>query len=304
MKCAVTIGSYDGVHLGHQKIIKELTGYCLKNDLKSVVIYFPIPPKLYIHKNWKDNIITTHKEREKILKSLGVEEVVKLNFNEKLSQKTALEFFADFIIKKYDPKFIVVGKDFSIGKNREANYAWLREISKINGLKCKVLQFVKYKHHKISSSLIRQFLHLGRIKEANFCLGRNYSISGVVIKGAGIGRKMGYPTANLEVNPIKILPKGIFAVIVKIENKYYKAVASIGVRPTLKTLGMRLMAEVHILNFDRDIYGETLEVFFVEKIRNEMKFLDMKALIKQIETDIAKAEKIFSKNRELYNKVF
>jgi len=293
MKYALTIGSYDGVHLGHKKILDLLTNYAKRNSIKSAVIYFPIPPKLYIHKNFKNNLITTPDEREKLIKNTGIDEIVKINFNKRFSRKNALEFFTDFIVKKLDPEYIVVGRDFSMGRDRQANYLWLKEICKINSIKCKILNFVKYRKHKISSSLIRHFLHSAMILEANECLGRSYSVCGMVVKGAQLGRKLGYPTANIEINPLKILPRGIYAVKVKLGDKKYNGVSSIGIRPTLKTLDMKVICEVHILNFSENIYNKKIEVFFINKLRNEMKFNNLKELANQISIDIKNAKKFF-----------
>jgi riboflavin kinase/FMN adenylyltransferase len=254
MSSVVTIGSYDGVHRGHQKILKEIREISKKNSLTSVVIYFPIPPRLYLSGNYTSNLITTPCERE---------------------------------------KFIVVGKDFSLGKDREANSRWLKEMAQVNSITCKVLNFVKFKDHKISSSLIRKFLHHGLIKDANCCLGRQYFIEGTVVKGKQIGKKLGFPTANLKVDPTKILPSGVYAVVVEINGIQYFGVCNIGFRPTIEYGVKNKIAEVHILDFNMDIYGKKIIVKFVDKIRNEKKFAGLQLLKEQIKRDITTAKKIF-----------
>lgn len=295
MKSAITIGSYDGLHLGHQKIINDLVNYSLKNNLKSVVIYFPLPPRLLLQKKLTNNLITLPSEREELFKRHKVDEVFKINFTEELARKSATDFFENFILKRFNPEYIVVGKDFSIGRDREGNSSWLIEICKKNLIKCKIISFVKYLEHKISSSLIRQFLHSHLIEEANKCLGRRYSIKGVVVKGMGIGRKIGFPTANMSVNKLKILPRGIYAVEVRLKDKYYRGVISIGRRPTLKTLNMEVIPEVHIMDFNMEIYNREIEVYFISKIRDEIKFENIDCLVSQIKKDLIEAKKIFSR---------
>ncbi len=296
MKTVLTIGSYDGVHLGHQKLLKRMLEYSREKLLIPVVIYFPLPPRLYLSGHVFDNLITTPLEREKLIKFYGIDKIIKLDFNEDFSRISARDFFINYILK-YNPSIIVVGKDFAIGKNREGNLKWLYETVENYSINIDVVDFEKYKEHKISSSIIRSFLHRGMVKEAAICLGRRYSINGIVIKGAGIGRKIGYKTANLDVDKYKILPKGVYAVKVSLNEKIYDGVASIGIRPTLNTLENKLIAEVHIIDFDKDIYGKEICIEFIEKIRNELKFKSVSQLIMQIEKDIILAKNIL-KNTE------
>jgi riboflavin kinase/FMN adenylyltransferase len=295
MKSVITIGSYDGVHKGHQKIIKEIKEISQKFLLKSVVVYFPIPPKLYLSKNYKENLITTPLEREKIIYQLGIDIVEKIDFTSEIAKMHAIDFFKNYLLKKFFPQFIVVGKDFSIGKNREANYKWLKEICLLNGIETKIIDFVKFENHKISSSLIRNFLHQGMIKEANKCMNRNYFIEGVVVRGNGIGRKIGFPTANIKTDPLKILPSGVFAVYINIGQNTYPGVCNIGFRPTIEDKLNKKTIEVHILDFNKDIYGEKVIVSFIDKIRNEKKFKNIYELINQIKMDIDFASDIFKK---------
>jgi len=302
MSSVVTIGSYDGVHRGHQKILKEIREISKKNSLTSVVIYFPIPPRLYLSGNYTSNLITTPCEREKLIHSYGIDKVVKLDFDLKLSRMHALDFFTNYIIKVFAPKFIVVGKDFSLGRDKEANSRWLKEMAQINGITCKVLNFVKFRDHKISSSLIRKFLHHGLIKDANCCLGRQYFIEGTVVKGKQIGKRLGFPTANLKVDPTKILPSGVYAVVVEINGIQYFGVCNIGFRPTIEYGVKNKIAEVHILDFNMDIYGKKIIVKFVDKIRNEKKFAGLQLLKEQIKRDITTAKKIFkTETYEIYS---
>ncbi|MEF3280237.1 MAG: bifunctional riboflavin kinase/FAD synthetase [Elusimicrobiota bacterium] len=295
MRYAITIGTYDGVHLGHQKVFSILTNYSFIHNLKTVVIYFPIPPRLCILKRQLNNLITLPQEREKIIYENKIDIVESVDFTEKIRNLSASRFFYDYVIRKYKPKFIVVGKDFSVGYNREGNNKWLVDFCIENSIDLQIIDFIKYNQHKVSSSLIRSFLHKGNIRDANICLGRMYSLSGIVVKGAGVGKKIGFPTANLKTDPLKITPRGVYAVKIYLQNKSYSGVASIGTRPTLKTLNNALICEVHIFDFNKDIYGKNIEIKFVSRIRDEKKFSSAKTLITRIKKDILIAKDILCK---------
>lgn len=286
MKCAISIGSYDGVHLGHQSILSLLNKYSIEYSLKSVVFCFSIPPKLYLNSNISNNLITTLDERYKLIKLYGINKIEFIKFNDVIKNLSAEDFFKKYIFKKYEPRYMVVGKDFSVGHNREGNLKWLYDFAIKNSIDLRVIDFINYKGHKISSTIIRHYLHSGNIKDANICLGREYFLSGIVIKGSGVGKKIGFPTANLKIDCLKILPHGVYAVNVSLDGKKYMGVANIGRRPTLKTLNNKIICEVHILNFNKNIYGKKINVFFVEKIRDEKKFVSIDDLIKQIKKDI------------------
>lgn len=297
MKYAITIGSYDGVHLGHRSILDSLKRYSVAHNTRTAVIYFPIPPKLYLTQSYINNLITTEKERKALITGYGIDFAFSLEFNENIHMMHADDFFNNFILKKYSLEFIAVGRDFSIGYNREGNHEWLQKICKKNKIGCEIVESVKYNEHKISSSLIRTFLHHSRIKEANLCLGENYSITGTVVRGKGMGRKLGFPTANLSVDKHKILPKGVFAAKVLLNNKILNAVVNIGTGPTIRTRDEQtLITEVHILDFNEEIYNSELKVLLIDKIRQEIKFSSIETLISYIKSDINKAREIISVN--------
>lgn len=286
MKHAISIGSYDGVHLGHQRILSLINKYSIEYGLKSVIFCFCIPPKLYLNSNISNNLITTLDERSKLIKLYGIDKIEFIKFNDKIKNLSPEDFFKKYIFKKYNPRYMVVGRDFSIGHNRKGNLKWLYDFAIKNSIDLRVIDFINYKGHKVSSTTIRHYLHSGNIKDANICMGREYFLSGIVVKGAGIGKKIGFPTANLKIDCLKILPLGIYAVKVNVDGKKYMGVASIGRRPTLATLDNKIICEVHILNFNKNIYGKKIDVFFLEKIRDEKKFGSIDDLIKQIRKDI------------------
>lgn len=295
MKSVLTIGSYDGIHTGHQKIINTLKVYSNRYNLKSVVIFFKFPPKLILTNRLKDNVLTMPDEKREILEKFNIDILSEIEFNDKIHKLSAEVFFEKYIYSKYKPCVIVVGKDFSIGKNREGNLLWLKRKAQELKIELVIMDFVKYTEHKISSSLIRTMLHSDDVETANKCLGREYSVEGFVVRGAQLGRKIGFPTANLQIPEEKLLPKGIYITKTIVDNKTYMSVASIGKRPTLKTMNSALIPEVHILNFNKDIYGKKIKVLFYKKIRNEKKFNSLNDLINEIKTDIEKTKKYFNK---------
>jgi len=301
MSCYLTIGTYDGVHRGHLKILEILKRKSLENGTPSAVVYFPVPPKFYLSGNSKDNILTSGIERAALLKACGIDRVEELIFDREMSEMRASDFFQNIIIGKYRARGLVVGRDFALGRSREGNVHFLEKICREKNVDFQAVDFVKYEEHKLSSSLIRGLLHKGELEKAFFCLSREYFATGAVIRGAGLGKKIGFPTANLSMPEEKLLPKGVFAVKVLLGNESFKGVASVGYRPTLKTLDSKLLLEAHLLDFDREIYGCELKVSFHKKIRNEIKFSEVSALVARIKDDVESARKMLEdwKNRRL-----
>lgn len=285
-KIVLSIGSYDGVHRGHQQIIDKMREVSTLKKIESCIIFFEIPPKIYLKSELKNVLITLPKERELLLKEQGINITVPLEFNSEIHLMRPDDFFRKFVFNCYNVSDIVVGKDFAVGYKREGDLKWLLDLSKKRKFNLFVVDFIKYENHKISSSFIRDMLKKGMVEQASELLGRNYSVSGIVKKGAGIGRKLGYPTANLDVDERKILPPGVFVVEACVKGNYFNGVASVGRRPTLKTLEQMMMCEVHLLNFNKYIYGETIKVSFIHRIRDEIKFDNIDMLVKQIRKDV------------------
>ncbi|MCX5782988.1 MAG: riboflavin biosynthesis protein RibF [Elusimicrobia bacterium] len=285
----IAAGTFDGVHKGHAQILRELVKSARTGGMESLVLYFTFPPKASISGQTKQTLITLPSEREKLLRSFGIGGVKKLDFNV-LGEMSAEKFFTRVMLKKYKMGGILAGQDFAFGKNREGHLDFLRRECARHGIKLKILPFIKCHKHKISSSVIRLLLHEGHVETAAQLLGRPYLISGKVVRGAGLGRKLGFPTANLNVDPRKILPRGVFAVKVRLNKKTYNAVANIGFRPTINPIHKDLpLVEVHLLNFSADIYGQTLAIEFISKIRGEKKFPNLDSLKKNIARDIHRA---------------
>jgi len=291
----VTLGTFDALHRGHKYLLTLLEREAKRYGFKSTALYFNTPPKLLLTKNTTGNILTLPHEKRKLIISTGVDKAVKINFNRQFARMSCEKFFQDTLMKKYAMKGLIVGKDFAFGHNRSGHMDFLRHQCAKYAIPLTVVSFVCAYGHKISSSVLRQILSKGEIEKVNNMLGRHYSASGIVIKEKQLGRKLGFPTANLKVNPDKMLPKGVFAVKVHLSDGIYNGVCNIGHRPTIENIQHKHLAtEIHILDFDKTIYGKTITFEFLWKIRNEKKFKSIDELKSQISRDVLKARKKFS----------
>lgn len=293
MSVILTIGTFDGVHLGHRKIIRALTRDALKRGMDSALAYFPFPPKFFFSKESENCLITLPEEREELLRGLRVGNITGIPFDSVLAEMSAARFFNDVILKARDAAGLCVGRDFAFGRNRAGNVDFLRKRCAEAGIRFKALSFVAFGGRRISSSMIRALLRSGRVGEANKCLGWNYSVSGQVAAGAGIGRLLGFPTANINAHPAKILPPGVFAARVRTPGGTFRGVVNVGRRPTVAGDEGRPLLEVHILDFNRDIYGRRLTVEFLRHLRAEKKFGSRESLRQQIIRDVGLAGKYF-----------
>ncbi|MBI5744681.1 MAG: riboflavin biosynthesis protein RibF [Elusimicrobia bacterium] len=289
----LTIGTYDGVHLGHRKIIQAATREALRRGMSSRVVYFPLPPKFFFSGELENCLITLPGERDALISALRPDQVEPLVFNEALAAMPAADFFSRVVLERFRAGGLCVGPDFAVGCGREGHLSFLKAACRQAGIAFKAVPFARRGGHKISSSLIRAHLREGRVEEANRCLGWDYCVLGPVIRGAGLGRKLGFPTANIGAHPAKILPPGIFAARVKVGREHYDAVLSVGRRPTLNTLGGRMVLEAHLLDFSRTIYGKVIEATFLRHLRPERKFSSKESLVSHIRADIAAARRFF-----------
>ncbi|MDR0953344.1 MAG: riboflavin biosynthesis protein RibF [Elusimicrobiota bacterium] len=288
----ITIGTFDGVHLGHKHLLYVLKDLARLNKMNSLTLAFALPPKVLLSSASDMAVLTLPDEKFARLNSLGIGKIEELNFN-KIKNITCQDFF-DVLLKKYDMGGLLVGPDFAFGKDRAGHLDFLRKACLQNNISFTQANFVETDDgHKISSSLIRKNIKEGNLSAVNTMLGYEYEISGPVVKGRQLGRQLGFATANLDVDPLKILPFGIFAARVKLGRENFKAVCNIGLRPTVETHGKPL-TEVHILDFDRDIYGRNLTVNLAAKIRGEQKFNTLGELTQQINKDAAAARKLLS----------
>lgn len=300
-KCVVTIGNFDGVHLGHQAIISQLKEIAKKYDLPTVVIIFEPQPQEYFSPVNAPVRLTRLREKVEELSCLCVDRLVCLRFDEKLANLSAKEFVELLLIDGLDIRHLVVGDDFRFGKNRQGDYLTLEKMADEFGYELDHTNTCLFEGERISSTRIRQALANDDLKLAAQLLGRGYAISGRVVHGDKRGRPLGFATANMELHRLHSPVTGIYVTCVHgINDKIYPAVTSIGTRPMFDGEGMRL--ETHILDFDETIYAKHIRVEFLEKLRPELKFPDIDELKKAIETDIENARQYFTKNSVDANK--
>lgn len=276
---AIALGYFDGVHIGHRAVIKSAVDFAKKNNTKSAVITFSDHPYCYF-KGVCPKYILTREEREKRIASLGIDYLYELNF-ENFALLTAKEYLNNILINYFHPISISTGWNHNFGKNKSGNVNFLEEQAKNYNYKYFKIPPQKINNEIISSTEIRKLLSEGNIEKANLMLGQNFSIEGEIVKGNQIGRTIGFRTANLVYPPELIeLPYGVYAV----DTTYGKGIANFGIRPTIN--GSHTSLEAHILNFEKDIYGEIINVNFNKMIRTEKKFPSLDALKKQINLDI------------------
>ena len=291
-KLCLTIGNFDGIHKGHREIIKNLIQQTKTSNLKSAILSFTPHPKIYFNKQ-KNFMINSQSKKKEILKDLGLDYLIDLNFNNKFTQLSHNEFEDKILLEKLNSKRILIGKDFQYGNQRKGNINTLKTFCKKNKIELEEIGLILNDHNskKISSSAIRENLKSGKFELANNDLERNFSVAGKVIKGDQRGRTIGIPTANLEypLNTITI-PYGVYAVETIIEGNTYFGIVNFGIRPTFNK--DKPIVEAYLFDFDNDIYGKNIEILFHKQIRQEKKFNDIKELLNQINIDIAEAKKI------------
>ena len=290
----ITIGTFDGVHAGHRFLLNELEMQAAKARLKPLVLYFPLPPKTLLGDKPEMTVLTLPDEKKRYLRELGARAQA-LDFTT-CRKMSAEKFFNEVLIKQCNMGGLIVGADFALGKDREAGADWLRARCEAEKIPFETARFYKTGTQKISSSLIRKTLASGDIEGANLLLGRPYEVTGKVVKGKQLGRTLGFPTANLDTGLYKILPLGVFAVKVRVDEKLYDGFCNIGFRPTVNSIdGSLPLVEVHIFDFDADIYGQHITIWFAGKLRDETKFDTLPALVAQLKQDRKDAKKILKK---------
>jgi len=285
----VTIGNFDGVHVGHEKIISRLTASAKKLGLPSVLISFAPTPQCFFGR--EQATLSNFKEKHCLLSQLGVDAHLLIHFNQAFSELEAKDFIQQVLLDKLNMKHCLIGDDFHFGKNRQGDLALLQSLSKANGFSVENTQSVLCNDCRASSSEIRTLLSQGSLDEAAQMLGREFSISGKVIHGQQKGRTIGFPTINIPIKR-KISPVlGVFATTVEINGVIFQGVCNIGNRPTIN--GTKTLLEVFLFDFDRDVYGLEAKVVFKHKIRDEEKFDSFETLKQQIELDTQQAKAYF-----------
>lgn len=291
----LTIGVFDGVHRGHREIIHKLVREAHANDAPAAVLTFqPHPASVLTGKEIK--CLTTPDERADLLASLGVDVIITQRFTRDLSTATAHEYMS--MLKQFlGLSRLLIGYDFALGKGREGNAARLTEIGSELGYTVEVVPAVSDESGVISSTEIRKLVSTGNVAEAANLLGRRYQIGGEVIHGAGRGKKINFPTANINYPTKKVIPtNGIYACWATLGNEKFMAATNVGFNPTFTPERQVASVEAYLLDFDRDIYGEQLKLEFVERLRDELKFESVEALIQKMRGDVAQTRKILEQD--------
>lgn len=279
----VTIGNFDGLHRGHQVLIKKATEYAKVNNLNSVVFTFKNHPVNYFRPNSVKNIIT-NEEKVNILKSMGVDYIISIPFDEYMTKISGHDFVKEILLDTLGAKKVIVGHDFTFARNKEGNINLLHELSKKYNFLLEIVEPIKLDNIRISSTYIRNLISDGSVDKVYKYLGRNYQLSGEVIHSKKLGRTIGFPTANIRINENMIVPKvGIYVTKVYIDKYVYYGATNIGYNPTVN--GNTLSIETNILEFDEDIYGKVITIEFLERIRDEKKFSGIEELKQQLQKD-------------------
>ncbi|MDA9631593.1 bifunctional riboflavin kinase/FAD synthetase [Flavobacteriaceae bacterium] len=281
----VTIGTFDGVHIGHTKIINQLTTISLKNNLKSILLSFFPHPKMVLQNDNELKLINTIQEKEGLLNSLNLDYLIIKEFTKEFSRLSALEFVRDILVNKLNAKHIIIGYDHHFGRNRTANIEQLKEFGELYDFKVTEILAQDIDDIAISSTKIRKALINGEIKLANKFLGYNFFFSGDVVHGNNIGKTISFPTANIKVDqPYKLIPKnGVYIVKTIIDNQTTFGMMNIGYNPTFD--GKQKSIEIHFLNFNKNIYHKNLTIEMIMRIRNEIRFNSVDDLKKQLGQD-------------------
>ena len=282
----VTIGTFDGLHIGHQKIIEKLTEEAQKINGESVLLTFYPHPRSVIDSDNPISLLQAHEDKLVELEALGLQHLIVLPFTSELSTMTAYEFIKDILVAHIKLKKIVIGYDHHFGNNREGNLDFLNQHAQSMDFEVIEIPAKEIDEIKISSTKIREAIRNGEIEKATKFLGKPYEITGIVIQGKQLGRTIDYPTANIiPIEALQLLPKiGVYAVKIKALHLSYNGLLNIGLRPTVEENG-QMKLEVHIFDFSEDLYGEKIQVHLYERIRNEQKFASIEALKAQIKED-------------------
>lgn len=292
----VTIGTFDGVHIGHTEILKRVITTAEKENLDSVLLTFFPHPRMVLQKESNIKLINTLTEKKKLLSNLGLQHLVVHPFTKDFSRLTALEYVRDILVNQLKAKKIIIGYDHRFGRNRTADINDLKEYGKTYDFEVEEISAQELNEVAVSSTKIRNALQEGNIKIANTYLGYSYCLSGTIVTGKKIGRTINYPTANLQpTEDYKLIPKnGVYIVKAIIENELFYGITNIGTNPTVK--GTKQTIETHFLDLDQDLYDKNIEISFIKRIRDEAKFNSIEALKDAIKKDEDFARKYIAKS--------
>lgn len=289
---AITIGNFDGVHLGHRDFLNTIKKDCQKTKAKLLVVTF-VPHPSQILRPKSCFLINSYSERRELLESCGVDYLFEIDFDRDFSTLSPESFLDKFIFSHKNIFKIFLGYDFSFGANKSGTHSLVKKICEKKNINLILQSEFKLDGIQISSTTVRKFIQEGDVENSNKLLGRKFFLSGRVIKGQGRGRQIGFPTANMEFSRESVIPSlGVYITETSIGGMNYHSVTNIGNNPTFNS-GNEIHLETHLLNFSRDIYGEVVRVSFIKKLRNEVKFKSVNELIFQINSDLEKVREYF-----------
>ncbi|HTL56992.1 MAG TPA: bifunctional riboflavin kinase/FAD synthetase [Candidatus Limnocylindrales bacterium] len=290
-KVCVSLGFFDGVHLGHQQIIRQTIADARQHEALALVITFDRHPNTIVAPARIPPLIYSLPQKLRQIELLAIDAVLLLHFDKPFSLQTGEEFVRSLVRDLGPIQSICVGANFTFGRKRSGDVELLRKLGAQLNFNVHGMAAVSLDGKTVSSTRIREAIAAGRLDAASQMLGRAYSLSGEVIRGDGVGRKLGFATANIDTNGLVLPPNGVYAVRAVADTGSYRAVLNIGTRPTLQNPKPRLQVEAHLIDFNDNLYGTTLEIVFVEKLRDETKFGSLEELREQITKDIAHARK-------------
>lgn len=293
---ALSLGMFDGVHLGHQSILKKLNEIAGSKNFESGILTFWPHPRLIFNPEFDLKLLNNYEEKTHFISENGVQNLFLQNFDEEFRNLSGEEFVKQILIEKLNVKYLIIGHDHTFGKDKSGDFSLLKEMSSDFDFEVQQLEAIQLEHTNISSTKIRNALQNGEILKANDMLGYHYPISGKVIHGKKIGRTIGFPTANVEINAHKLLPKkGAYIVEVEIGNKIHPGMASIGTNPTVN--GTEITLEVYILDFNEDIYDQNITLYFRDFLHEEINFSTLENLIERLQEDEVLTRAFFNLKR-------
>ena len=293
-KICVAIGVFDGVHLGHQQVIRQAVSDAEQHEGVSLVITFDRHPNAVVAPERVPPLIYTLSQKLRVLESLGVSATWLIQFNAAFAQKPGEEFVREMARDFATVHSICVGSSFTFGHKRSGNVALLQRLGTDLGFIVHGISALSLDGEVVSSTRIRDAIRSGRLDDASQMLGRSYSLAGKVVPGDKLGRQLGFPTANVEAIGLVTPPAGVYAVHAQVLGRSYRGAANLGLRPTLNHAKPEFRLEVHLLDFSGDLYGQEIELFFIQKLRDEAKFGSVEALKEQITKDLAAARRCFA----------
>lgn len=292
-KPVLTIGNFDGLHLGHRKIIESVIGRARAEGGTSIIYTFRPHPHLALSPGSAMQLLNTYDEKLEMIETMGVDVAIEEPFSREFSTIAPEKFLRDILLKRLSALAVYVGYDFAFGKDRAGSLELLKGFCEVEGVECNVIAPLKIGGEICSSTSIREHVQAGRIREANALLGREFFYRGLVVRGQGRGKKIGFATANVHTESLLSVKEGVYASRAAIGGKVFASVTNVGRQPTFnKDEQVPVVMETHILDFDSDIYGETLEVRMVERMRDEVRFANVEQLVRQIQADVVAALEI------------